>query len=154
MKKVKITTEKALTVFNVLKGAAYQKLSDEDKVKVWKAYRTLHPVATKFKEDSRDAAEKLKPEGMEATLEKAKEYEQKKAKGDTDLPMTEQEYKEFINGDWAKFNQLLSKAVKEFADTEVEVEFEPINEDGFSKLMASNNWTMEQVLIVSEFITE
>ena len=154
MKKVKITTEKALTVFNVLKGAAYQKLSDEDKVKVWKAYRALKPIATKFKEDNKDAAEKLKPEGMEATLEKAKEYEQKKQKGDTDLPMTEQEYREFINGDWAKFNQLLSKAVKEFADTEVEVEFEPINEDGFSKLMASNNWTMEQVLIVSEFITE
>lgn len=154
MKKVKIKTEKALEVFNILKGASYQKLSDEDKVKVWKAYRALHPVATKFEDDSKDAAEKLKPEGLEATLEKAKDYEQKKQKGDSDLPMTEQEYLAFINGDWAKFNQLLAKAVKEFADAEVELEFEPVNEEGFAKLMSSNDWKMEQVRIVSEFITE
>lgn len=154
MKKVIIKTEKALEVFNILKGAAYQKLSDEDKVKVWKAYRAIHPVATKFEEDSKDAAEKLKPDGLEATLEKAKDYEQKKHKGDADLPMTEAEYLEFINGDWAKFNKLLAKAVKEFAEKEVELEFEPVNEEGFAKLMASNSWTMEQVRIVSEFITD
>lgn len=154
MKKISIKTEKVLEVFNILKGASYQKLSDEDKVKVWKAYRALHPVATKFEDDSKDAAEKLKPEGLEATLEKAKDYEQKKRNGDSDLPMTEDEYLAFINGDWAKFNQLLSKAVKEFADAEVEVEFEALSEEGFAKLMASNDWKMEQVRIVSEFITD
>ena len=152
MKKVTIKTEKALEVFNILKGASYQKLTDEDKVKVWKAYRALHPVATKFEDDSKDAAEKLKPEGLEATLEKAKDYEQKKQKGDSDLPMTEQEYLAFINGDWAKFNQLLAKAVKEFADAEVELEFETINEESFAKLMSSNDWKMEQVRIVGEFL--
>ena len=152
MKKVTIKTEKALEVFNILKGASYQKLTDEDKVKVWKAYRALHPVATKFEDDSKDAAEKLKPEGLEATLEKAKDYEQKKQKGDSDLPMTEQEYLAFIKGDWAKFNQLLAKAVKEFADAEVELEFETINEESFAKLMSSNDWKMEQVRIVGEFL--
>ena len=154
MKKVKIKTEKALEVYNILKGASYQKLSDEDKVKVWKAYRALHPVATKFEDDSKDAAEKLKPEGLDETLEKAKDYEQKKRKGDSDLPMTEEEYLAFINGDWAKFNELLAEAVKEFADAEVEVEFETLSEEGFAKLMASNDWRMEQVRIVSEFITD
>lgn len=152
MKKVTIKTEKALEVFNILKGASYQKLTDEDKVKVWKAYRALHPVATKFEDDSKDAAEKLKPEGLEATLEKAKDYEQKKQKGDSDLPMTEQEYLAFINGDWQKFNQLLAKAVKEFAEAEVELEFETINEESFAKLMSSNDWKMEQVRIVGEFL--
>lgn len=152
MKKVKIKTEKALEVFNILKGASYQKLSDEDKVKVWKAYRALHPVATKFEDDSKDAAEKLKPEGLDVTLEKAKDYEQKKQKGDADLPMTEAEYLEFINGDWQKFNQLLAKAVKEFAEAEVELEFETINEESFAKLMSSNDWKMEQVRIVGEFL--
>ena len=152
MKKVTIKTEKALEVFNILKGASYQKLTDEDKVKVWKAYRALHPVATKFEDDSKDAAEKLKPEGLDVTLEKAKDYEQKKQKGDSDLPMTEQEYLAFINGDWQKFNQLLAKAVKEFAEAEVELEFETINEESFAKLMSSNDWKMEQVRIVGEFL--
>ena len=152
MKKISIKTEKALGIYNVLKNAAYQKCSDDDKVKVWKAYRALYPIATKFEDDYRDAAEKLKPEGLDATLEKAKSYEQKKRKGDNDLPMTDEEYLAFINGDWAKFNQLMAKAVKEFADVEVELEFEALSEEGFIKLMASNNWTMEQTRIVSEFI--
>ena len=150
--KTKVTTEKILSVYNILKGASYQKMSDDDKIKLWKIARTMKPIATQFNDDSKDAAEKLKPEGLEVTLEKAKEYEQKKQKGDTDLPMTEAEYLEFINGDWAKFNNLLTKAVKEFADAEVELEFEPLNEDSFSKLIASNDWKMEQVMIVSEVI--
>ena len=150
--KTKVTTEKILSVYNILKGASYQKMSDDDKIKLWKIARTMKPIATKFEDDSKDAAEKLKPEGLEVTLEKAKEYEQKKQKGDTDLPMTEAEYLGFINGDWAKFNNLLTKAVKEFADAEVELEFEPLNEDSFSKLIASNDWKMEQVMIVSEVI--
>ena len=154
MKKVTIKTEKALEVFNILKGASYQKLTDEDKVKVWKAYRALHPVATKFEDDSKDAAEKLKPEGLGEQLEKAKEFEAKMKNGGTDLPMTEAEYLAFINGDWAKFNKLMAKAMKEFADAEVDLEFETINEEGFAKLMSSNDWKMEQVRIVSEFITD
>ena len=150
--KTKVTTEKILSVYNILKGASYQKMSDDDKIKLWKIARTMKPIATKFEDDSKDAAEKLKPEGLEITLEKAKEYEQKKQKGDTDLPMTEAEYLGFINGDWAKFNNLLTKAVKEFADAEVELEFEPLNEESFFKLIASNDWKMEQVMIVSEVI--
>ena len=150
--KTKVTTEKILSVYNILKGASYQKMSDDDKIKLWKIARTMKPIATKFEDDSKDAAEKLKPEGIEVTLEKAKEYEQKKQKGDTDLPMTEAEYLGFINGEWAKFNNLLTKAVKEFADAEVELEFEPLNEESFSKLIASNDWKMEQVMIVSEVI--
>ena len=150
--KTKVTTEKILSVYNILKGASYQKMSDDDKIKLWKIARAMKPIATKFEDDSKDAAEKLKPEGIEVTLEKAKEYEQKKQKGDTDLPMTEAEYLGFINGDWAKFNNLLTKAVKEFADAEVELEFEPLNEDSFSKLIASNDWKMEQVMTVGEFL--
>ena len=78
MKKVTLTTEKVLTAFNVLKGASYQKMTDDDKIKLWKIARSMKPIATKFEDDSKDAAEKLKPEGLDEQLEKAKEYEQKK----------------------------------------------------------------------------
>lgn len=152
MKKVTLTTEKVLTAFNVLKGASYQKMTDDDKIKLWKIARAMKPIATKFEDDSKDAAEKLKPEGLDELLEKAKEYEQKKAKGDTDLPMSEAEYLAFINGDWAKFNKLLAKAVKEFADAEVGLEFDALSEDAFAKLMASNDWKVDQVMTVADLI--
>lgn len=152
MKNVKIKTEKVLAVYNILKGASYQKMSDEDKIKLWKVARLLKPIATKFEGDCEDASEKLKPDGFDDCLEKAKEYEAKKRQGDGDLPMTEVDYLQFINGDWAKFNRLLSDAVKEFADEEVDLEFEPLPEEAFASLMSSNDWKLDQVMTVSELI--
>ena len=156
MKKVKITTEKALTVYNILKGVGYQKMADEDKIRLWKIARELKPVATKFDEDSKDAAEKLKPEGFDEKLQNAQEYERvtKDPNADTSsLKMGAAEYGEFINGDWKNFNKLLSDAVKDFADAEVVLGFEPLSEDAFSKLMASNDLKMEQALILGDLIT-
>lgn len=152
MKNVTIKTDKVLQVFKILKDAKYSKMSDDDKIKLWKIARAMKPIATKFEEDSKDAAEKLKPEGLDVTLEKAKGYEQKKQKGDADLPMTEAEYLEFINGDWQKFNKLVAKAVKEFADAEVELEIDPLSEEALQKLMSSNDWKMEQVMTVGDFL--
>ena len=41
--------------------------------------------------------------------------------------------------------ELMTAALKEFADEEVEVNIKPLTEEAFSKLMASNNWTLKQV---------
>lgn len=157
MKKVKISTEKALTVYNILKGVGYQKMCDDDKIRLWKIARELKPVATKFDEDSKDAAEKLKPEGFDEKLQNAQEYERVTKDPDADtsnLKMGAAEYGEFINGDWKNFNKLLSDAVKDFADAEVVLGFEPLSEDAFSKLMASNDLKMDQALILGDLITE
>ena len=156
MKKVKITTEKALTVYNILKGVGYQKMGDDDKIRLWKIARELKPVATKFDEDSKDAAEKLKPEGFDEKLQNAQEYERvtKDPAADTsNLKMGAAEYGEVSNGDWKNLNKLLADAVKDFADAEVVLGFEPLSEDAFSKLMASNDLKMEQALILGDLIT-
>ena len=52
------------------------------------------------------------------------------------------------------FNKLLAKAVKEFADAEVELEFDALSEDAFAKLMASNDWTMQQIGFLADNICQ
>ena len=154
MKKVTLTTEKVLTAFNVLKGASYQKMTDDDKIKLWKIARAMKPIATKFDEDSKDAAEKLKPEGFDDDLRKAQEYERVTKDKDADaskLEMGAAEYGEFIKK-LKEMNKLVADALKEFADKEVDIDFEPISEDAFTKLMASNDWTMEQAVMIGELI--
>ena len=47
---------------------------------------------------------------------------------------------------------MVNDAVKEFADTEVAVSFECLSDDAFGKLMASNEWTMEQVTMLGDII--
>lgn len=157
MKKI-IKTSEILAAYNVLNSAKYGSMEDADKIKVWKITRVLKPIATKFDEDSKDAAEKMKPKDkdFDETLQKAQEYERKIRDTKTDakkLPMGAAEYEAFIEK-FKEYNKLVGKAVEEFANKEVKVSFEPLNDDAFGKLMASNEWTMGQAVALSEIICE
>jgi hypothetical protein len=156
MKELTIKTEKVLGAYQVLNTAKYTKLDDGDKIKVWKIARAMKPIATKFDEDSKDAAEKMKPEGCDEKLHDAQEYERvtKDVSADaSNLKMGAAEYNAFINT-LKGYNKLVTDAVKDFADKEVSVSFEPLSEDAFGKLMASNDWTMEQTVEIGMFIVE
>lgn len=150
-----IKTEKVLGAYRIISGAKYAKLDDADKIKVWKIARALKPVATKFEDDSKDAAEKMKPsDDFAERLQKAQEYERIVKEKDSDaskLPMGAAEYGQFIE-ELQKYNKLVGDAVREFADKEVEIEFEPLSEESFGKLMASNEWTMEQTVEIGMLI--
>ena len=159
MKKIKIKTSKVLDAYNVLNTAKYGSMEDADKIKVWKIARALKPFATKFDDDSKDAAEKMKPKmkgGFDELLQKAQEYErmQRDPKADMKkLPMGPAEYDAFIK-ELKAYNKLVGDAVKDFADKEVEIDFEPLSEEAFGKLMASNDWNMSQVVALSEIVCE
>ena len=155
MKKVTISIKMIHSAYMVLSAAKFSSLADADKIKLYKIARAMKPSARQFEEDSRDAAEKLKPEGIDAKLQKAQEYEAKTKAGETDkLPMTAEEYQKFIQREWLPFNNLVQKAVREFADKEIELEFEPLTEEAFGKLMASNDWTIEKATTIGDLITE
>lgn len=151
-----LKTEKILSAYRVISTAKYSKLDDADKVKVWKIAKAMKPVATQFDEDSKDAAEKLKPtDDFGERLQKAQEYE-RMLQANEDMsksPMGAAEYNAFLK-EFQDYNKLVSDAVKEFADKEVELVFEGISEDAFGKLMASNEWTMEQVIEIGTLIVE
>lgn len=156
MKKIKVKTSEVLEAYNVLSSAKYNKLDDADKIKAWKIARALKPVATKFEDDNKDAAEKLKPEGFDEKLENAQEYERVSKNADADttsLKMGAAEYDVFIK-ELQDYNKLVGKAVKEYADKEVKVEFEPLSDDAFGKLMASNDWNFDQVMKLGSLITD
>ena len=152
----KVRTELLLVVFNVLNTAKYGKLDDQDKIKVWKIARQMKPIATKFVEETKDAAEKMKPgDDFDDRLQKAQEFERlRNTNGDmSKSPMGAAEYQEFIV-EFKNYQKLVSDAVKEYADKEVEIEFEPVSEEVFGKLMSSNDWTVDQTTTLGDFICE
>ena len=148
-------TEDVLKAYQVISTAKYSKLDDADKIKVWKIARSLKPVAEKFREDSEDAQQKMKPnDDFDEQLMKAQEYEREIRKPDCDaskLPMGAAQYQEFVD-EFKAYQKLVNNAIKDFAEKEVEVSFDPISEDAFGKLMASNDWTLEQVATLGEII--
>ena len=153
----KVKTEMLLAVFNVLNTAKYGKLDDQDKIKVWKIARQMKPIATKFEEETKDAAEKMKPgEEFDEQLQKAQQYEVEIRKPDCDaakLPMGAAEYQAFIT-EFKKYQNLVNDAVKEFSEKEVSLDFEPLTEDAFGRLMSSNDWTMDQAITLGDFICQ
>ena len=154
MEKQTIKTEKVLNAYRVLSTAKYSKMADEDKIKVWKIARILKPVADKFEDDSKDAAEKFKPsEDFDEKLQKAQEYERTIRNTEKDSEERAAEYGKFV-GEFNAYQKLVNDAVKDFANKEVEVEFEKLSEDAFGKLMASNEWTMEQAMVLGDIITD
>ena len=150
-------TEDVLKAYNVISTAKYGKLDDVDKIKVWKIARAMKPVAEKFRDDSEDAQQKMKPtEDFDEQLQKAQQYEVEIRKPDCDaskLPIGAAEYGQFLD-EFKSYQKLVNDTIKEFAEKEVSLEFDPVSEDAFGKLMASNDWTLDQVATLGEIICE
>ena len=114
----KIKVEKLVAAYNILTTAKYGKLSDEDKIKVWKIARALKPFADKFNEDTKDAYEKFKPtEDFDERSQKAQQYaiEIRKPKFDAEqLPMGPAEYAQF-ESEYNNYIKTVNKAMKDYA---------------------------------------
>ena len=65
--------------------------------------------------------------------------------------MTEEEYKAFIEV-FKKYNKLVSDAVNEFAEADVNLEVEPMSEDAFGKLLSSNDWSIDKTTSIDFMI--
>lgn len=136
-------TNDLIEAYNILNVAKYNKLEDSDKIKIWKIVRVLKPIVTKFQEDMKDASEKFMQEfeNFQENLQKARQYETTENKEEAE--MTEDQYKAFIV-DFMSYNRLVNNTANDLASEEVNVDFEKLSEDAFGKLMASNDWTIEQ----------
>lgn len=148
-----IKTEQALSAYRMLSNAKYNMMEDSDKIKIFKITRAIKPIATAFDEAGKEAAEKMKFDGFDEQLRNAQLYEQAKKDNSEELPMTESDYKEFIKK-LIEYNNLVKSTIKELGDKEETIDVELLNEDSLGKLMASNDWTMEQVMAISDIVCE
>jgi len=153
MKKVTLKASKVQEVYNVLKGAKYGKMADQDKVKVFKAVCKMKSVANDIDGQMKDAAESMKPEGFDEAVVRFNETQDRQRAGQKDnLPMTPEEAVDFVYKTLNPYNKLIADATKEAGDKEVELEFEPLSEDGLMKLMDSNDWTFEHAALIGDVI--
>ena len=153
MKSVELKTKEIVAAYAILSKAKYQKLSDEDKISIWKVMKALKPTAAAFDEESKDAQKQFSPyEDFANDCNMAAQYIVAKKAGSKDLPMTEEQYKR-IDEEFGKYKALIDKALAETKEKPVTIEFKALSEDAFSKLMASNDWTLSEVNVL-EFIVE
>ena len=144
MKSIELKTKEVAEAYNIISAAKYQKLSDDDKVRVWRISRKLCPVAEQYEKDVEDAKIKLLPtEDFPQRLQVALQYQSIKDAGGEDFPISQEEFNRTA-ADWNSYNGLLNKALKEIAEKTVAIEIEPVTEEAFGRLMASNDWSFAQ----------
>lgn len=152
--KKSVKTESVVKVYNLIKDARYSKMSDGDKIAVWKIFKAIKPIASSFIEDVNDARQKLVPsESFQQDLQRAREYEIARSKKEVCAVMSESEYKEFVM-QFTHYNKLVEQAIREYTEAEIEIEFAPLSQDAFEKLSLSNDWTFAQSDAVESFVCQ
>lgn len=144
------TTDIYMT-FNLLNIAKLTKMDDKDKFLVIKAVRQLKPIATDFSEAIEDAREKLKAENHSEWIKRADKWNAENAKKKTsELTPEDIDKRDKINEYFNSYNKKVNDCLKEEADKEHELTYTRLSEEAFAKLMASNDWTMHEILMIND----
>lgn len=132
-------TESIVAAFRIINNAKISKMEDAEKFALIKAVRHLKKVNNEFDEFLKDAQNRLKPEGFDAIAAKYQNKEE----------LTAEE-----NAILSKYNTDVSECVKEELEKDVELPFTPLSEESLGRFIASNDFSVSEVLMVSDVIGE
>lgn len=131
----------------LLKTAKVTKMEDADKLTVVKAMRALKQVASEYESLYNDMQEKLKCDGHNDMVSRAKLFNERYAqKPYNELDEWQRKEREELSAYFSDYNNRLAAAMKEEEDKEVSPEYKRLTEDAFGKLIASNDFSVEQIL--------
>lgn len=156
MKKI-VKRNEVLGVYNLLNAAKLGAIEENDeKFKIILILRELKTVANGFEDFRKDAVDKLKPEGYDDKILVWNECSEKLQLGvkPEKLPMSAEEFVDTTYKIIKPFNTALNDLIEKEGEKEVELEFEPISEESVMKLGVANDWTMGQVVALSEIVCE
>lgn len=134
---MKSKKEAIIIAYRLLNNSKLGKMQDEEKFLVIRAIKQLKPVATDYDDFIKDAAQRLRPEG----------YDKIEAKQGKELSEDEQKAV-------AKYNEDVTKCVREELDKEVELTFTPLSEEAFGRFIASNDLAVSEILAVMDVVAE
>lgn len=137
MSKIKTTVAKASEAYRSLLSAKVTKMKDSDKFAIVKIMRVLKPIATEFQGFIDDAARKLMPEGFEAISVKLPDFGS----------LTKEERKTFD-----RYNTDVNRCVAEEGVKEVTLEYSPISDEGFQKLIEGSDISLGEMMNIYDLI--
>lgn len=132
-----VKKEAVVVAYRILDNAKISKMNDEEKFLVIRAMRQLKPVAEDYDGFVKDAAQRLRPEGYDAI----------EAKQGMDLTPEEEAVA-------AKYNDDITRCVREELDKEVELTFTPLPDEAMGRFISSNDLSVRELMLVMDVIGE
>lgn len=131
------TTNQIVTAFRLINPAKLTKMENTERFALILAIRQLKKVNADFEDFLKDAQERLKPEDFDKIVSKVQAREE----------LTPEE-SAIIN----KYNRDVEDCVKDELDKEVELTFEPLSEDALGRFIASNDFSVNEILAIEDVI--
>lgn len=150
MKKT-VKKETIVNMYQTLDNATLGKMETADRFVFIKALRPLKKVTTDFNDFKEDAVKRLKPEDYDAIAEKVQKFNGM-SREDKESALSDKEYADALKAN-GEFNLNIDKCLREELDKEVELEFAPLSEDAFGKLMESNtSWNAGVIMALEDLL--
>lgn len=146
---MKMTIKKVADVYKVLSSAKLSKLKDEEKFKIIKQLRKLKPVHDKYNADVEDARERLKGDEHESVEEDTRLLTSLGEKSGVAIERIAE-----VNLYWRDYNRRVDLCVKEEGDREIDLDIEPMTAEIQGKLLASNDFTIDNILEIDILFVE
>lgn len=146
MKKT-IKTDVAVSAYKTAQNLKLKGVERKDVFAYLHNKNVLKATATAYEEFTKDAQEQLKPEGWDAIAEKLRTNEKAKPEARVELTAKESEAVK-------KYNRELTDCIEAELKKEVEVELEPLSEDGLFALIQANDVVAEAFSIIQEVMCE
>lgn len=127
------TLENIVIAYRVLLTAKNSKMKDGDKYNMLRIRRELKKHAVEYEDYLKDVRESLKPEGFE------------KIEGKETLTPEEREIAK-------NYDRKVDECVSEMLKKEIELDFTPLSEEGFTGLMNSNDFTFGELGVLDDLI--
>lgn len=140
-------TNEIVNAYALLKDAKSSKMEDADRFKVVKALRQIKKIAEDFEDFRNDAMEQLKGEKHDEMLEKAKQWQNE----GQNTSLTEKE-RIAINEYFDEYNKKVTDCLKDELEKTHTLDYETLSDDAFSKLIATNDWTLGQIEQISTIL--
>lgn len=138
--------KEAIELYKVLNGCKLTGMSSSSKMTVLSNLRKLRPVSEAYESDMKEALEKLKPEGFDDIIKKAREHNDSVNTGGKSI-MSAEELKE-ASSIIEDYNKEVNDFVEKILDEDADVELEKLDTSNLEKLLDANDIEASQLAII------
>lgn len=141
---MELSVKDIIGAYSLLDSAKMGKLSGKAQIKLVKIVRKLKGIVSPYKEYVKDAAEKLKGDNHAEMEALVKEW--------NDKGSLDKDNQDKMKAYWKEFNQKLDESLKDEFEKSHQIEFEKLSEEEFEQLIASNEFSVNQIIAIEDLI--
>lgn len=145
-------TRDIIEAMPLLQKAKLTKMKDSDKFLVIKAMREIKKVNAEYDEFSKDVLDKCKGDNHDEMVEQAKKWNDEHQSNTTAISEEERKLLAKLNGYFAEYTASVDALKQKELDKEIVISYAKLNEESFGELIASNDFTVEEIMKLEEVL--